>query len=597
MDRRENTRRSESRTDDRTSRLNDSQDNDRRDRDGRGDDQRDDRDNSRGGRRPTNRARRNDQRNSRYNDRHDERRSGAPRRERNVNSRPMIDGRQSHDNDDRSRRSNADTRTTRSSNDSLRDSRGDDRRRDDRSQREDFGDRHGNRPERRPRSESPNKSVAERNSRRSSNEDRYSKPEYSETREEAKAQSTRRSERTPVRRREQERQPDKKILTQVRTDLVGTEDWGGLELEKTIVNSISNMGYESPSDIQEASIPWQLEGRDVVAQAVTGSGKTAAFGIPMCNQVDPDSGDIQGLVLVPTRELAQQVQRELALIGRDRGISVVAVYGGEPIAKQIRALETNATIVVGTPGRLKDLMNRRILDLGYVQYAVLDEADEMLDIGFADDMEFILKRTPSTRQTALFSATIPGFIRGLIRRYLDDPRWIQLVNDSKGIETVTEVDQIFYDVASQDKADGILEILDDITQGSQVLIFRKMQVGVDRLSKGLAGEGFAIKGIHGGMSQSERNRVMNAFRDGSLRMLVATNLAARGLDIPTISHVINYDMPENIEEYVHRIGRTARMGKRGTAVSFIGEWDFELHEQIVAKIGEDKMIRRKFSFY
>jgi ATP-dependent RNA helicase DeaD len=448
----------------------------------------------------------------------------------------------------------------------------------------------------------PNTSAAERTPRRPRNEGRYAKPEYSETREEAKAPAAPVSDRTPVRgnpirRRDQERQPDKEILTQVRTDLVGVEDWGGLKLEKTIVNSISNMGYESPSDIQEASIPWQLEGRDVVAQAVTGSGKTAAFGIPMCNQIDSDSRDVQGLVLVPTRELAQQVQRELALIGRDRGISVVAVYGGEPIAKQIRALEKSATIVVGTPGRLKDLMNRRIIDLGYIRYAVLDEADEMLDIGFADDMEFILKRTPSTRQTALFSATIPGFIRGLIRRYLDDPRWIQLVNDSKGIETVDEVDQIFYDVASQDKADGILEILDDVTQGSQVLIFRKMQVGVDRLAKGLAGEGFAIKGIHGGMSQSERNRVMNAFRDGSLRMLVATNLAARGLDIPTISHVINYDMPENIEEYVHRIGRTARMGKRGTAVSFIGEWDFELHEQIVAKIGEDKMIRRKFSFY
>jgi ATP-dependent RNA helicase DeaD len=393
------------------------------------------------------------------------------------------------------------------------------------------------------------------------------------------------------------RQPQSEALTQVRTDLEGTADWGGLELEKTIVNSILNMGYEKPSDIQEASIPWQLKGRDVVAQAVTGSGKTASFGIPMCNLVDPDSRDVQGLVLVPTRELAQQVQRELSLIGRDRGIGVVAVYGGEPIAKQIRALEKGMSIVVGTPGRLKDLMNRRVLDLGYVRNAVLDEADEMLDIGFADDMEFILKRTPSTRQTALFSATIPGFIRGLIRRYLDDPRWIQLVSDSKGLETVDEVDQIFYDVASQDKADGIMEVLDDIDGDSQILIFRKMQVGVDRLSKGLAGEGFAIKGIHGGMSQGERNRVMTAFRDGSLRMLVATNLAARGLDIPTISHVINYDMPENIEEYVHRIGRTARMGKRGTAISFIGEWDFELHEQIVAKIGEDKMIRRKFDFY
>jgi len=357
------------------------------------------------------------------------------------------------------------------------------------------------------------------------------------------------------------------------------------------------MGYNEPSEIQEESIPWLLEGRDVVAQAVTGSGKTAAFGIPMCNFVDPSSRDVEGLVLVPTRELAQQVQRELSLIGRERGIGVVAVYGGEPINKQIKALERGMSIVVGTPGRLKDLMNRRILDLGYVRMAVLDEADEMLDIGFADDMEFILKRTPSTRQTALFSATIPGFIRGLIRRYLDDPRWIQLVNNTKGLETVDEVDQVFYDVASQDKADGIMEILDDITEGSQILIFRKMQVGVDRLSKGLAGEGFAIKGIHGGMSQGERNRVMNAFRDGSLRMMVATNLAARGLDIPTISHVINYDMPENIEEYVHRIGRTARMGKRGTAISFIGEWDFELHEQIVIKIGEEKMIRKQFSFY
>ena len=373
--------------------------------------------------------------------------------------------------------------------------------------------------------------------------------------------------------------------------------WGGLELKKPIVDSILNMGYENPSDIQQAAMPWVLEGRDVVAQAVTGSGKTAAFGIPMCNLVDPRSRQVQGLVLVPTRELAQQVQRELSLIGRDRGVGVVAVYGGEPIARQIKLLEQGMAIVVGTPGRVKDHMNRRTLDLGYIDMAVLDEADEMLDIGFADDMEYILNRTPSTRQTALFSATIPNFIRGLIRRYLDNPRWIQLVSDTRGFETVDEVDQIFYDVASQDKADGILEILDDLEEGSQILIFRKMQIGVDRLSKGLSGEGFPVKGIHGGMSQSERNRVMAAFRDGSLKMLVATNLAARGLDIPTISHVVNYDMPENIEEYVHRIGRTARMGKRGTAVSFIGEWDFELYEQIIAKIGEDKMVKRKFSFY
>ncbi|MEC9293546.1 MAG: DEAD/DEAH box helicase [Chloroflexota bacterium] len=402
--------------------------------------------------------------------------------------------------------------------------------------------------------------------------------------------------RTP-KRRVKSRRSDSKQLADTHSESQSFALWGGLELKKTIVNSILKMGYEYPSDIQKASMPWVLQGRDVVAQAVTGSGKTAAFGIPMCNFVDPHSREVQGLVLVPTRELAQQVQRELSLIGRERGVGVVAVYGGEPIARQIKLLEQGMAIVVGTPGRVKDHMNRRTLDLGSVGMAVLDEADEMLDIGFADDMEYILNRTPSARQTALFSATIPNFIRGLIRRYLDNPRWIQLVSDTKGLETVDEVDQIFYDVASQDKADGILEILDDLEEGSQILIFRKMQIGVDRLSKGLAGEGFAGKGIHGGMSQSERNRVMAAFRDGRLKMLVATNLAARGLDIPTISHVVNYDMPENIEEYVHRIGRTARMGKRGTAVSFIGEWDFELYEQIIAKIGEDKMIKRKFSFY
>jgi ATP-dependent RNA helicase DeaD len=379
--------------------------------------------------------------------------------------------------------------------------------------------------------------------------------------------------------------------------LQGTQVWGGLELSKSIVTSLLEMGYEGPSEIQEASIPWTLQKRDVVAQAVTGSGKTASFGIPMCELVEADSIDVQGLVLVPTRELAQQVTRELSAIGSLKGVEVTAVYGGEPIAKQIRALENGTPIVVGTPGRIKDLMNRRVLDLNYIRFAVLDEADEMLDIGFADDMEYILRRTPSTRQTALFSATIPGFIRGLIRRYLEDPRWIQLVSDTKGLETVDEVDQIFYDVAEQDKSDGIVEVLENIDDDSQILIFRKMQVGVDRLSRGLSREGFAIKGIHGGMSQSERNRVMKAFRDGSLKMLVATNLAARGIDIPTISHVINYDMPENIEEYIHRIGRTARMGRRGTAVSFIGEWDRDVHDQIVAKIGEEKMIRERFSFY
>lgn len=340
-----------------------------------------------------------------------------------------------------------------------------------------------------------------------------------------------------------------------------------------------------------------LEGHDVVAQAVTGSGKTAAFGIPMCELVDPTSRRVQAIVLVPTRELAQQVTREISRIGSRRGVNVVAVYGGEPINKQIRALERGAPIVVGTPGRIKDHMNRRTLDLGDVRFAVLDEADEMLDIGFADDMEYILRYTPQSRQTALYSATIPGFILRLIRRYLHEPVWVQLVSGFAGMDTVDEVDQIYYEVAERDKPDALLEILRDVPEDAQTLVFRRMQVGVDRLSRGLKSEGYPAEGIHGGMSQSDRNSVMTAFRDGSLRMLIATNLAARGLDIPTITHVINYDMPENVEEYVHRIGRTARMGKRGTAISFVGEWDLDVFDKVKEKVGEERLERRKLSIY
>ena len=373
--------------------------------------------------------------------------------------------------------------------------------------------------------------------------------------------------------------------------------WGEVQLSPEIASALEEMGYRQPSEIQRIAIPPLLAGRDVVGQAVTGSGKTAAFGIPMCEAVAPDARGVEGLVLVPTRELAQQVAKEISAIGSKLGIHVAAVYGGEPINRQIDELKRGAPVVVGTPGRIKDHMSRRTIDLSRVRFAVLDEADEMLDIGFADDMEFILRQTPSSRQTALFSATIPGFILKLIRRYLDDPVWVKLVAEFSGVETAAEVKQIYYDVAERDKSKAVIELIKEMPDNAQALMFRRMQVGVDRLARDLERAGYPVRGIHGGMSQTDRDRVMKAFRDGSLRMLIATNVAARGLDISTITHVINYDMPDNVEEYIHRIGRTARMGKDGTAISFVCEHDYDIFKKVVQKLGDDKLERRMLSFY
>ena len=355
------------------------------------------------------------------------------------------------------------------------------------------------------------------------------------------------------------------------------------------------MGYEVPTEIQTRAIPPLLEKLDVVGQAQTGSGKTAAFGIPMVERIAPGEGGPQAIVLVPTRELAMQVAGELQRIASNRDISVIAVYGGEPIARQLSALSKGAEIVVGTPGRVMDHMSRRTMRLDRVRYAVLDEADRMLDIGFADDMEWILGRTPRSRQTALFSATIPSFVRRLIRRYMDDPVWIRIGGE---IQTVDEVEQVYYDVAERDKVAATVEILDSLdSETAQVLIFCRMQVGVDRLVRSLKSKGYPALGLHGGMSQVERNSVMGRFRDGTLVILASTNLAARGIDILTITHVINYDMPENVEEYVHRIGRTARMGMKGTAISLVAEWDLELIEKVREHIGEERLISRPLALY
>lgn len=363
-----------------------------------------------------------------------------------------------------------------------------------------------------------------------------------------------------------------------------------LGLSVPVLRAIATMGYEKAMPIQEQVIPHMLAGSDVVGQAQTGTGKTAAFGIPIVERVDPAVNEVQAVVLTPTRELAQQVTRELQRLSQYRGLKVLPVYGGENMGKQLIELDRGVHIVVGTPGRVIDHLRRGTLLLDRVRMAVLDEADEMLDIGFADDMEAILRRTPKTRQTALFSATMPAFIKSMIHKYLREPVYVQINPEAPTVELIQ---QRYYEVAERDKTDGLALVLSEEGPDARMLIFRRTQLGVDFLARTLQRRGFPVAALHGGMSQAERNRVMAGFRSGELRLVVATNVAARGLDIPDITHVVNFDLPDTVEEYIHRIGRTGRAGKRGVAISFVAEWDFPfleaLHETLPGMLEQWKL--------
>jgi ATP-dependent RNA helicase DeaD len=357
-----------------------------------------------------------------------------------------------------------------------------------------------------------------------------------------------------------------------------------LNLSVSTLATLAEMGWQQPTPIQHAAIPPLLAGCDVVGRARTGTGKTAAFGLPLIERLDPSATYVQAIVLVPTRELAVQVANELSRLGARSGLRVVAVYGGQKISTQLGALAKGTQIVVGTPGRVQDHMQRGTLRLDGVKVAVLDEADEMLDIGFADDMERILRHTPKDRQTALFSATLPPFIRRMIIRYMREPVWVSVIDENE-TPTVETVEQIAYVVSERDKVDAFVEVYNDIEDDPRILVFRRTQVGVDRLAAALRRRGGEVAGLHGGMRQAERDRVMAAFKRGDIDVLIATNVAARGLDIPDVTHVVNYDVPQNAEEYIHRIGRTARAGKQGTAITFVGEWDIEAFDAICKEIG------------
>jgi ATP-dependent RNA helicase DeaD len=337
-----------------------------------------------------------------------------------------------------------------------------------------------------------------------------------------------------------------------------------LGLAPDLLSAVRDLGYESPSPIQEQAIPPLLEGADVIGQAQTGSGKTAAFGLPMLQYVDVDEREVQGLVLTPTRELCIQVTQALRAYGARKGVDVVAVFGGAPIRSQQAQLRGGGHVVVGTVGRVKDLISRHSLMLHSCRFVVLDEADEMLDLGFLEDVERILALTPSSRQTALFSATMPPEIRRLADQYLYDPVTIKVKTATLTVDTV---EQFGLQVPSREKPDRLVEVL-EAERPDQALIFTRTKIRCDQLYRTLRDRGMNVRALHGDMTQGARDGVMISFKDGRVSLLVATDVASRGLDISGISHVINFDVPTSPDVYVHRIGRTGRVGRSGRAITF-----------------------------
>ena len=338
-----------------------------------------------------------------------------------------------------------------------------------------------------------------------------------------------------------------------------------LQLHPELVQTVASLGYSEPTPIQAAVIPLMLKELDVIGQAKTGTGKTAAFALPVLNNLLLGGDFVQCLVMAPTRELAVQVARAFSDYSRDLDVSVLAVYGGQPYAPQIRQLNRGVNIVVGTPGRLLDLIKRKSLDLSQVRTVVLDEADEMLSMGFIEDIEAILAATPPTRQTALFSATISREVRRLADSYLHKPQFISVAGEDV---TVAAIEQRHYLVDADDKVAAITRLL-EMEETERAIVFVRTRVDSGRVADMLTARGFPAEALNGDMNQDARTRTLNRFRHADLRVLVATDVAARGLDIDDISHVINYDLPTDPEVYVHRIGRTGRAGRTGVAVSLV----------------------------
>lgn len=349
-----------------------------------------------------------------------------------------------------------------------------------------------------------------------------------------------------------------------------------LGLDPAIVSAVNALGYEEPTAIQREAIPALLSGRDVLGQAATGTGKTAAFALPLLQRIGKNDGDtrpIRGLILVPTRELAMQVAEAVHRYGRLFETRVLPVFGGQSMGQQLRGLRRGVDVVVATPGRALDHLRRGTLDLNAVEFLILDEADEMLDMGFAEELDAILESVPAKRQTALFSATMAPRIRAITKRHLTDPVHVTIAAEPVARDKKPRVREVAYLVQRQYKNAALARVL-DIEDATSVIVFCRTRTEVDELTETLNARGYQAEEIHGGLSQEQRDRVLRRFREGKFEILVATDVAARGLDIEHLSHVVNYDVPASPDVYVHRIGRTGRAGREGVAVTFA-----ELREQ------------------
>ncbi|MHA0857926.1 DEAD/DEAH box helicase [Paenibacillus sp. CMAA1364] len=359
-------------------------------------------------------------------------------------------------------------------------------------------------------------------------------------------------------------------------------------LEPQILQAITDLGFEESTPIQDQAIPLAMAGRDLIGQAQTGTGKTAAFGIPLIAKISKSEERIMALIMAPTRELAIQVSEEIGKLARFKGIRSLAIYGGQDISRQIRSLKNKPQIIIGTPGRLLDHINRKTIRLNDVQTVVLDEADEMLDMGFMDDIQSILKLVPAERQTLLFSATMPANIQKLAQQFLNNPEHISVI--PKQMDSGPLIAQSYIELPERQKFEALSRII-DMDSPELAIVFGRTKRRVDELSEALQKRGYSADGLHGDLSQNQRDAVMRKFRDGSIDVLVATDVAARGLDVSGVTHVINFDLPQDPESYVHRIGRTGRAGKEGSALSFVTPREMD-HFHFIERVTRHRIARK-----
>lgn len=356
-------------------------------------------------------------------------------------------------------------------------------------------------------------------------------------------------------------------------------------LSKELEQAVNNMGFEEPTPIQAQAIPIALNGKDMIGQAQTGTGKTTAFGVPLLEKLNVDEG-LQGLVVCPTRELAVQVAEELNRIGQVKGIRTLPIYGGQDIGRQIRALKNRPQVIAATPGRLIDHIERKTVRLGSVKMVVLDEADEMLNMGFIEDIEKILAEMPKEKQTMLFSATMPKRIQSLAERFMIEPEVVKIKAKEM---TVTNIEQHYIEAHEKQKFDILCSLL-DIQTPELAIVFGRTKKRVDEVVDGLIKRGYSAEGIHGDIPQAKRDQVIRRFKEQSIDIMVATDVAARGLDISGVSHVYNFDIPQDPESYVHRIGRTGRAGKKGKAITFVTPREID-HLKIIENVTKKKMTK------